>query len=410
MSRIDDLIADRCPGGVPFRAMWEITTWDKRFNAVDRSKQPSVRKYRYLLATEMTPFVIEGGDVKLLTTNMSNLWTTEQAAGGPVHEAEVIAIPWGGNAIVQYFNGRFVTSDNRIAVANDAGEIDMKFLYYFIQNNLDTLASFYRGSGIKHPSMAKVLDWPIPVPPLEVQREIVRVLDQFTQLEAELEAELQARTRQYDHYREQVLAEAAEGANRVEVGQLGRVVTGRTPKSSDASAWGTDLDFVTPSDIKNGMKFIGGTARHLSVEGAAAMSKARIPAGSLLVTCIGADMGKTVVNANDCITNQQINAIVPEVEINIGYMFHVLTEMREQLRKQGEQGGGTMPLINKSAFSKIEVPLPDLVTQRVVADKLNKFDALVNDISAGLPAELAARRKQYEYYRDKLVTFKEAAA
>ena len=148
--------------------------------------------------------------------------------------------------------------------------------------------------------------------------------------------------------------------------------------------------------------------RRLSDAGAAALEKARIPAGSLLITCIGADMGKTVINVNDCVTNQQINSVIPEVELDVSYVFHVLTSMRAQLLARGEQGGGTMPLINKSDFSRIEIPLPTMALQRSLAMILDKFDALVNDLSVGLPAELAARRKQYEYYRDKLLTFEEA--
>ena len=140
------------------------------------------------------------------------------------------------------------------------------------------------------------------------------------------------------------------------------------------------------------------------------MVKAVIPANSLLVTCIGADMGKTVINANDCVTNQQINSIVPIKDVVVEYFFHLLTSMRERLRAQGERAGGTMPLINKTDFSKIEVPVPSLEVQKRVAAKLDDFDALVNDISIGLPAELAARRKQYEYYRDRLLTFKELAS
>ena len=148
MSRIDELIAQLCPEGVPFYPMWQLATWDKRFNAVDRYKQPRIEKYRYLLAKELSPLIVEGGDVKILTTNESDLWTNEELVDGPIHEAEIIAIPWGGNAIVQHYSGRFVTSDNRIAVANDPAKLNLKFLYYFMTNNLGELASFYRGSGI----------------------------------------------------------------------------------------------------------------------------------------------------------------------------------------------------------------------------------------------------------------------
>jgi type I restriction enzyme S subunit len=190
------------------------------------------------------------------------------------------------------------------------------------------------------------------------------------------------------------------------LGEVGRIVTGRTPKSSDQSAWGDEIDFVTPSDIKNGMRTITHPSRRLSAAGAATMSKVQIPSGSLLVTCIGADMGKTVINANDCIPNQQINAIIlTDDRVQISYLFHALTSMRDALRRQGEKGGGTMPLINKSDFSKIVIPLPDVEEQARIVDILDKFDTLTHSISEGLPREIELRQKQYEYYRDLLLSF-----
>ncbi|MCB1605328.1 MAG: restriction endonuclease subunit S, partial [Xanthomonadales bacterium] len=171
--------------------------------------------------------------------------------------------------------------------------------------------------------MAKI-QIPIPCPDnpkksLEIQAEIVRILDAFTAMTAELTAELNLRKKQYNHYRDKLLSFAfpssggvpeGRGGQEVEwktLGEVGRIVTGRTPKSSEKSAWGDEVDFVTPSDIKNGMRSITCPSRRLSAEGAASMPKVQIPSGSLLVTCIGADMGKTVINANDCIPNQQIN-------------------------------------------------------------------------------------------------------
>lgn len=117
-------------------------------------------------------------------------------------------------------------------------------------------------------------------------------------------------------------------------------------------------------------------------------------------------MGKTVINANDCIPNQQINAItLTDDSVQVGYLFHVLTAMREALRRQGELGGGTMPLINKSDFSKIVVPIPSHEEQNRIATILDKFDALTNSITEGLPREIELRQKQYEYYRDLLLSF-----
>jgi type I restriction enzyme S subunit len=169
------------------------------------------------------------------------------------------------------------------------------------------------------------------------------------------------------------------------------------------------LDFVTPSDIRNGMREISRPVRQVSGAGRAAFAKNIIPAGSILVTCIGADMGKTVINANDCVTNQQINAIIFDGKASKNYLFHVLTAQRDVLRRQGEASGSTLPMINKTDFSKIEVDLPSLRDQQRIESILDKFDALLNDLNVGLPAELNARRKQYEHYRDRLLSFEKAA-
>lgn len=293
MSHIDEMIDQLCPGGVPFVPMWKITTWDKRFNAVERFKQPRVEKYKYLLAKELSPLVVEHGDVKILTTNESNLWTAEDLVDGPIYDAEIIAIPWGGNAVVQYFSGRFVTSDNRIAVVNNPDQLDAKFLYYFISNNLGNLASFYRGSGIKHPSMAKVLDWPIPVPPLEVQREIVRVLDQFTALEAELEAELEARRHQLSYYRSSTLGENRSDIKIVLLGDIADFKYGFTDKAANE---GTHR-FLRITDINAEGKLSVDGAKFVSPDDAA--SDYVVRRGDLLMARTGATYGKTMLVDTD---------------------------------------------------------------------------------------------------------------
>ena len=216
MSKIDELIAKLCPDGVGYKHLWEVTAWDKKFNAVENRKQKKVIKYNYLLAANLKKLRVEGGEIKLLTTNNSNLWTTEELAGDKVSNGEVVTIPWGGTANVQYYKGKFLTADNRLATSLDTSVLDNKYLYYFMLHNSGTLQSFYRGSGIQHPSMAKVLDLKIPVPPIEIQHAIVGILDKFTLLEAELEAELEARKKQYEFYRNQLLSFDESGGGTVE--------------------------------------------------------------------------------------------------------------------------------------------------------------------------------------------------
>lgn len=318
----------------------------------------------------------------------------------------------GAAGEIGYSSSPFWAADDVYYVAS-TNLLNSKFLYHYLLTQKNKISSQVRKASIPRLSKTSLdrIFVPIPCPnipekSLAIQSEIVRILDKFTALTAELTAELTMRKKQYNYYRDQLLSFDEGEVEWKALGEVGHIVTGRTPKSSDKSAWGDDVDFVTPSDIKNGMRNITCPSRRLSAEGAASMPKVRIPRGSLLVTCIGADMGKTVINANDCIPNQQINAItLSDDSVQVGYLFHILTAMRETLRRQGELGGGTMPLINKSDFSKIVVPIPSHEEQNRIAKILDKFDTLTNSISEGLPREIELRQQQYEYYRDLLFSF-----
>ena len=209
MSKIDELIAQYCPNGVEYKKLWEVTAWDKRFNGLDKHMQKKVINYPYVLANKFKELELEKGNVRLLSTGNYIGWTTEELAGNNLCEGEIVAIPGGGKANVKYCKGKFVTADNRIATSLDTNLLLNKFLYYWMLINNDLIESFYRGSGIKHPSMKSVLTMEIPLPPLPVQQEIVNILDKFTELEAELEAkleaELEARRKQYEYYRGKLL-------------------------------------------------------------------------------------------------------------------------------------------------------------------------------------------------------------
>ena len=198
MSKINELIHQFCPNGVENKPVWQLTAWDKKFTAVDKTKQKKIIKYKYLLAADLKALEEESGIVKILTTNKTNLWTTEEKAADALAEGEIVCIPWGGNAVVQYYNGKFVTGDNRIATSLDTSVLDNKYLYYCMLNQLETISSFYRGSGIQHPDMAKVLDLEIPLPDINVQLEIVKILDKFTMLLESINEGVWLRIAQYE--------------------------------------------------------------------------------------------------------------------------------------------------------------------------------------------------------------------
>lgn len=150
-SKIEKLITELCSKRVEFREVWELTAWDKKFNGIERDKQQKVINYPYVLANRFKELAQPIGSVRLLSTGDYVGWTTEELAGKNMCEGEIVAIPWGGQANVKYYNGKFVTADNRIATSLDTNILSNKFLFYWMLANNRLIESFYRGSGIKHP-------------------------------------------------------------------------------------------------------------------------------------------------------------------------------------------------------------------------------------------------------------------
>ena len=397
MSKIDELIKKYCPNGVEYKQLWEVTSWDKKFNSVDKTKQPKVYKYKYFLASDLKPLIVEDGDVKVLTTNVSKLYTTEELVDGDYYEAEIIAIPWGGNPIVQYYNGKFITSDNRIAISNDINILNTKFLFHYLNFNLDVIASFYRGAGIKHPNMSKVLDFQIPVPPLPIQEEIVRILDSFTSLEAELEAELEARMRQYEYYRNELLSFEGKEVEWKTLGEIGEVKMCKRIFKHETNEEGGIPFYKIGTFGKEPNAFI---SNDLFEEYKRRFSYPNV--GTILISASGT-IGRAVIYQGEEAYYQDSNIVWVENDETLilnKFLFHYYKVIKWQV-----DTGGVISRLYNDNIRKAKIPVPPLSKQQRIVDVLDKFDKLVNDISEGLPAEIQARRQQYEHYRGQLLNF-----
>ena len=393
MSKLEELIQQYCPDGVEYYPLWSLTAWDKKFNGIDKSKQKRVIKYNYLLAADLKSYQVDEGTVKLLTTNISNLYTSEELAGDLASEGEVVAIPWGGNPIVQYYKGRFLTADNRIATSLDTNNLNNKFLYYCMLSQMKLISSFYRGSGIKHPEMAKVLDLEIPVPPLPVQEEIVRILDTFTELQAELQAELQKRKEQHKYYREGLLTSfvSTQNINKYKLGDICELGTG-SHNTQDGLKEGA-FPFYT-----RGVDILG-------------LSTYDFDETAIITAGDGVGVGKVFhyVKGKYAL-HQRAYRIVPNPKIVLPrYLYYYFeTEFYAYIMRSSVSSSVTS--IRKPMLLDFPVILPSLSDQQKIVDILDRFDQLTNDLTVGLPAEIEKRRQQYEYYRDKLLTFKRKGA
>lgn len=405
MSNLEELIERLCPDGVEYKPLWSVTAWDKKFNAVDRSMQPKTYSYHVLLAKDLFAMKQETGDVFLLSTGVETGWTTEEIAGDFMCEGEVVTIPWGKSSpvkgLIKYYNGKFVTGDNRIATSLNTDVLDNKYLYYWMVNNGEAIDKFYRGSGIKHPSMYDVLTMKLPVPPLEVQREIVRILDNFTFLTTELAA----RQKQYEYYRDLLfLSLKAEYRFIPEFAKtyIGLVTT------------------MTQHYVKEGVKLLFNSSVkenhfdfpkmvYLDNEFAEKNSSRMHKLGDIITVHTG-DVGTSAIIDETLEGSLGFATIVTRIynqeDVLPKYVSYYLNsnENKNNIYKliKGDRNN-----LNLKDFNKLRVPIPSLEQQQRIVDILDRFDTLCNDITSGLPAEIEMRQKQYEYYRDKLLTFKE---
>jgi type I restriction enzyme, S subunit len=155
---------------------------------------------------------------------------------------------------------------------------------------------------------------------------------------------------------------------------LGKVITGKTPSKDNPEDWGDDVLFITPSDYRNYGKKACSSLRSLSSVGVERQKNRLLPSFSVLVTCIGSDMGKSVVNVKPCVTNQQINAIIPSNSVTTGdYLYYLTIDLYETLKSLGSDGTA-VPILNKTDFENIDVLLPQLPEQNAIAAVLSSLD------------------------------------
>lgn len=396
---LESLLQQHCPNGVEFKPLYELTFWDKKFAAVDKAWQPKTLKFTHILAKDLQNLIVPNGDIKLLSTGKFDDYTDIKTAQNLINEGEVIAIPSGGEANLKYYKGKFVDSGNILATARDSTN-SLKFIYYYLLTRQKDLDSSFRGGSIKHPEMKKILQIPIPLPPLEIQSKIVEILDAFTELEAELQAELEARLKQYHYYRNKLLSfeELQRRTDMLNGGGLKLVSLSeaceildnlRKPITKSKRTQG-----IYPYYGANGIQdyvneYIFDGDFLLMGEDGSVINKDNSPVLNWV-------SGKFWVNNHAHILKEKSNTT------NLRFVFFYL-----QTCDVSSIVRGVPPKINQQNLKTIQIPLPPLSVQEEIVELLDKFDTLTNDLTSGIPAEIEARKKQYEYYREQLLSFRE---
>lgn len=378
---------DLCEAGVPAIHYGQIYTYYKRYTYETKSFVDFGRAQRSRCA--------QPGDLVIATTSEND-------------DDVCKAVAWLGE-------GPLVVSSDACFYAHT---LDPKYMAYFFETALfdEQKRKYITGTKVRRvhvDNLAKVF---IPIPPLSVQAEIVRILDSFTSLTAELEAELEARRAQYAHYRDELLDFTRGGRGVVVYRPLGEVATfynGLTGKTRSDFQQG-DASYVPYKTV------FRGNVVDLSLVGSVSVSSGeqqnKLEYGDVLFTASSEsleEVGLSSVVMEEPAQPTYLNSfcfgvrILPETGIQPGYAKYMFRSegLRRQIKKTAS--GVTRINISKALFKKIIIPIPPLEEQERIARLLDEFDTLTSSLTEGLPREIELRRQQYAYYRDQLFSFDE---
>lgn len=381
MNKIEKLIQQYCPEGVEWKKLGEIALITIG-EFVHKNKQDPNAKYP----------VFNGG------TGPTGYYENYNNKG-----PKIIISARGANAgfVNKYYSNYWAGNSCYSISVLDGENVDFDFLYYFLKKDQNQFTEKQQKGGIPAVSKSQIHNFIIPIPPLPVQEEIVNILDKFTSLEAELEAELKARTKQYEYYRNQLLSPEKVGnqwiLNGVEVGwkTLGEICNsisagGDLPKNYSKDQLHPSSDYPYPiyaNSVENDGLY-GYTDNY------------RIQEDSVTISARGAKIGFHTVRQGKYTPIIRLICLVPNTNIIradfLNYALYLVKII-------GTKGG--IPQLTVPMVKKLKIPIPPLSEQERIVAILDQFDALVNDISVGIPAEQSARKQQYEYYREKLLSF-----
>lgn len=421
MSNLEELIERLCPDGVEYKTLGEVATDIYRGAGIKRDQirktgTPCVR-YGEIYTTYGIFF-----DSCVSYTDESLLTTKKYFEYGDI----LFAIT--GERVEDIAKSCAYVGHEKCLAGGDIVVLkhneDPKYLSYALATtDARRQKSFGKSKNkVVHSGVPAIKSIKLPVPPLEVQREIVRILDNFTFLTTELAAELAARQKQYEYYRDLLLTfkpnestilnertnelELSSAIRWMKLGELCDYVDyrGKTPKKVDQG-----IVLVTAKNVRMGFIDYEKSKEYISKDDYLEVMRRGLPKiGDLLITTEAPCGNVALVDREDIALAQRIIKYRPKREnVNRNFLKHYLLSKEFQDVLQKNATGGTVKGIKGSKLHELNVPVPPLEVQQRIVDILDRFDALCNDISNGLPAEIEARQKQYEYYRDKLLTFKE---
>ena len=369
MSKLQELIQELCPDGVEYKHLEDVLTIKNG------------RDYKQHGDGDV-PVYGSGGIMTYIDTS--------------AYDKPSVLIPRKGSLDKLYYvDTPFWNVDTIFYTDIDTSLVEPKYIYYYLEGQ--HLERLNKAGGVPSLTQAVLNKVQLPVPPLEVQREIVRILDYFTLLTAELTAELTARKSQYEFYRRELLT-FDESIPQL---QLRDVASFRNGKGHERNIEDSGKYVVINSKfISTNGQIIKNSDEQLSplYINDIAMVMSDLPNGRALAKCY-------LINKNDKFTlNQRIGGFhtLDEHKVVTKYLFYILDRNWQLLKYDN---GVDQTNLKKDDILNISIPVPAIDVQKRLVHVLDNFDIICSDLNIGLPAEIEARQKQYEYYRDALLTY-----
>lgn len=377
MSKLEKLIEELCPDGVEYVELNEVLKYEQPTKYI-------VKDTKYD-DSYLTPVLTAGQSFILGYTNEeSGIYLASKETPVIIFDDFTTSFHW------VTFDFKIKSSAMKMLKNKDESKSMFRYVYHVMKNIQYTPVDHSRQW------IGKYSAFQIPLPPLPVQREIVRILDNFTELTAELTAELIARKQQYEYYKYKLL----NGNGKSRKIKLKEVA--QYSKTRIAATDVYDKNYVGVDNLLQDKK--GKTTSNFTPNTG---NLTQYNIGDILIGNIRPYLKKIWFATNiggasgDVLVIQKNSA-----DILDRYLYMVLSTDEFFRYNMQNAKGAKMPRGNKEAIMEYEFSLPTVEEQEKIVDILDRFDKLCNDITAGLPAEIEARKQQYEYYRDRLLKFK----
>ena len=396
MSKINSLINKLCPNGVKYKNLGEVCS---RIYAGGTPKTAYEEYYngdiKWLRSGEINFNEVYDTEIKITELGLNN------SSAKIIPKNSVVIAMTGATVARTAMIMEDMSMNQSVCALIPSAELNYRFLYQCLTNKYKELKESGQGV-LTSLNLDRIKKISVPVPPLEVQEEIVRILDKFGELEAELEVELEARKSQYEFLRGKLLSK--EDSFKPIKNILKNYCSGATPLKGNSDFYENgDIPWLRTQEVR--FNEIVKTECFITKFALEKTGVKYIPANCVIVAMSGATAGRCAINKIPLTTNQHcLNLEVDSSKANYKYVYYCMCNAYDDLtsKKEGARGD-----LNSSKIINQKIPIPSLEEQERIVNILDKFDKLVNDISVGLPAEIEYRRKQYEYYRNKILSFEE---